>query len=253
MIKRSMTRRSRAFRSPAPATCIAVARPSSRRGSSATEIEARIAERRETSAITASHVIPVYVHRIHAANGTGGAVTNTQINDQINVLNDAYAGTGFSFSLVGVDDSNNDAWYTTSGGASETAMKNALRQGGSNALNIYTNNMGGGLLGWATFPSSYASKPEDGRRRRCSTRRCPAASAAPYNLGDTGTHEVGHWMGLYHTFQGGCSKRPGDGVSDTPAEASAAYGCPADRDTCASSRRASTRSRTSWTTPTTPA
>jgi hypothetical protein len=108
--------------------------------------------RPSANALTQSHVIPVYVHRIHASNGSGGAVSAAQINQQIAVLNAAYSPSGFSFSLAAVDDSNNDAWFTTTGGASETAMKTALRQGGSNALNMYTNNMGGGLLGWATFP-----------------------------------------------------------------------------------------------------
>lgn len=175
--------------------------------------------------------IPVYWHVIN--NGTSlsqGNIPDSQITAQINVLNAAYASTGWQFSLVATDRTTNASWYTCSGGSCESQMKNALRQGSADDLNIYSNNMGGGLLGWATFPSSYNSQPKmDGVVLLYSS--VPGGTAAPYNLGDTGTHEVGHWMGLYHTFQGGCNGS-GDGVSDTNAEKSPAYGCPTGRNSC---------------------
>ncbi|KFE62648.1 zinc metalloprotease [Hyalangium minutum] len=194
-------------------------------------VEATLRETRSQMAANGSITINVYWHVIN--NGTGianGDLPQSQIDDQIAVLNAAYANTPFKFALASVDRTTNATWYTSSGGTSETQMKNALRKGTADDLNVYSNNMGGGLLGWATFPSSYTSSPKlDGVVILYSS--VPGGTAAPYNLGDTATHEIGHWLGLYHTFQGGCAKN-NDGVDDTPQEKSPAYGCPAGRDTC---------------------
>jgi hypothetical protein len=178
--------------------------------------------------------INVYFHVITSTSGAGN-VSDQRINSQMSVLNNAFAPTGWSFNLVGVTRTANNTWYTAgSGSTAERQMKQTLRQGGAGTLNIYSTNPGGGLLGWATFPSSYQSNPSyDGVVILHSST--PGGSAAPYNLGDTATHEVGHWMGLYHTFQGGCSKN-NDLVADTPAERSPAYGCPIGRNTCAGNR-----------------
>lgn len=176
--------------------------------------------------------IPVAVHVVRSSTGAWD-ITDTQINNQIAVLNAAYANTNFRFTLSSVDRTNNTAWSQhTMGSSNESAMKNALAISPATTLNLYSCNIGGGLLGYATFPWSYAEN-SNMHGVVCLYSSFPGGSAAPYNLGDTATHEVGHFLGLYHTFQGGCTGS-GDFVDDTPAEASPAYGCPAGRNTCSS-------------------
>jgi len=160
--------------------------------------------------------------------------------DQVDVLNRAYAGatgadaanTPFRFVLSAVDRTTNASWFEAGPGtAAEREMKTALHIGGADALNFYTNNAGGFLLGWATFPFWFSADPAmDGVV--CLYSSLPGGSTVPYNEGDTGTHEVGHWLGLFHTFQGGCAAVYNDFVADTPSERSPAFGCPAGRDTC---------------------
>jgi hypothetical protein len=177
--------------------------------------------------------IPVAFHVIYQTRRgvTTGNIPQQWIDDQIAVLNAAFAGTGFSFTLQSVDRTNSRKYYT--GCYNQDArMKRDLAIDPATTLNIYTCSPSGGILGWAYFPNS---APEDDTIHGVVLldESLPGGSASPYNLGDTGTHEVGHYLGLYHTFQGGCSGG-GDLVADTPAEASAAYGCPIGRDTCAS-------------------
>lgn len=180
-------------------------------------------------------VINVYFHVVRSGTSASqGNISDQMIADQMAVLNNAYAPTGWAFNLVSTNRTTNATWYNGCYGSSETAMKNALHQGTADDLNIYSCNPSNGILGYATFPSGYISRPKlDGVVVLYSS--LPGGSAVPYNLGDTATHEVGHWMGLYHTFQGGCAKNAtngGDLVTDTPAEKSPAFGCPNGRDTC---------------------
>jgi hypothetical protein len=187
-------------------------------------------ETRKASALFASALpssVNTYVH-IVTCNGSGDV--SGLVASQINVLKNAY---GIQFPYT-VDKTENCNWYNLKDGSkAERDMKKALRQGTCDDLNLYTANLQGGLLGWSYFPSNCSGRNVYLDGVVVLDASLPGGGAVPYDLGDTATHEVGHWFGLYHTFQGGCTGS-GDSVADTPAEASAAFGCPTGRDTCTS-------------------
>jgi hypothetical protein len=185
-----------------------------------------------TTTPAASGPVPVYVHVMADANGNGD-VTDSQITAQIAELNQDYAGgesssasnTGFTFTLAGVNRYYNSTWHKD---RQSTTYRSQTRQGGANALNIWLVDFS--YLGIATFPWDYAKNPGiDGIRVEYSS--LPGGSATNYNEGKTASHEAGHWFGLYHTFQGGCTTT-NDEVADTPAQSSATSGCPQGRDSC---------------------
>jgi hypothetical protein len=184
--------------------------------------------------------VPVAVHVISIGRTRAlGNVSDLVIGRQIAVLNQAYRGeqqaggtaTVFQFDLVSIDRTTSPRWFAmTPDSPEEAEAKAALRTGDAQTLNLFIAGPGEDLLGWATFPEDYAAQPtNDGVVVLHST--LPGGAAAPYAAGDTAVHEIGHWLGLLHTFQGGCGSR-GDSVADTAREGEPAAGCPRTRDTC---------------------
>jgi hypothetical protein len=196
-------------------------------------------------------VIPVVFHVIKKTDGTGD-ISQALIDSQIAILNEdfnALAGTPGSmgtnakiqFVLAKLDPSGNpttgveivvnNTYFADPGSSGTNTMKRALKWDPTRFFNIYTNNAGGGgILGYATFPSQEAGGPEDGVVLNWVYVGRNAPGGAPYDQGRTATHEVGHYLGLYHTFQGGCGSTTapftsGDLIGDTLREAQPNYGC----------------------------
>jgi hypothetical protein len=109
-------------------------------------------------------------------------------------------------------------------------MKSELAVNPARFVNIYTCKLDLPFIaGYGTLPNEI---PEDDHQHGViiDYGTLPGNSTA-LGMGHTLVHELGHYFGLLHTFQGGCAE-PGDGVADTPAEASTAFGCQIGRDTC---------------------
>lgn len=189
-----------------------------------------------------SVTIPVYFHVI-TPDGVIGNVTQAQIDAQIAVLNLAFSGfydsdgnpvdTGFRFELAGVTYTENAEWFEAGPGShAEREMKQELGVDDPGVLNYYSTTAGA-YLGWAYLPG--LTRPRqylDGVV--VDWESMPDTSDAyedRYDLGFTAVHEVGHWLGLEHTFFRGCSAK-GDYVEDTAPMKEPTSGCPLGKDTC---------------------
>ena len=191
--------------------------------------------------------IPTYFHII-ATDSTSSPdqpnyVGEDQLYMQLDYLNTQYAPFGIVFDLLSITRTTNTAWASNQ---NDLAMKRALRRGTYSALNVYfqsslqETSSGLTLLGFCTLPSAgitTATPPDsyvdDGCNILSST--IPGGSYSGYNLGGTTVHEVGHFLGLLHTFMDEtCSPTSfGDYVADTPQQRVATMGCPsAAQDSC---------------------
>jgi pregnancy-associated plasma protein-A len=199
------------------------------------DLRAKLATRAQAKPAAAT--IPVVFHVIYGSDGTGN-VSDADIAAQIAEMNENFAGreapgvaadTQFAFRLQATRRWQNDAWFNDPDSAEgERAMKSATHEGDSRTLNVWSTNTS--FLGYATFPWWFADDPElDGIVIQWGS--LPGGPITNFNEGKTATHEVGHWLGLYHTFQGKCSTA-NDLVADTPAQRDPTSGCPEGKDTC---------------------
>jgi len=184
----------------------------------------------------AHYRIPVVVHVLMSSSGQG-AISDPLIQSQIDILNEdfgALAGTNgapgvnveIEFYLAGVTRTTNTTWYNDSG-----TYYSSLAWDTRNYLNIYTNTASGNL-GYAYVPNGggVVGNTFDRVVILWSSFGRNEPIGAPYNQGRTTTHEVGHYLGLYHTFDGGCSSLSncnanGDLICDTLPESQPNFGC----------------------------
>lgn len=204
------------------------------------------------------YTIPVVFHVIQRTDGTGN-VSNALITSQVAILNEDFRAlpgslgapgfdTEIQFVLATEDPNGNattginrvtsNAYFTDPGPGAFNDMKQALNWDTDRYLNIYTNDAAGNL-GYATFPQQDAGAYLDGVVLLYSSVGRNSPGGGIYDLGRTATHEVGHYLGLFHTFQDGCGTAgapytTGDRIGDTARQQSPNFNCPAGATSCSS-------------------
>lgn len=208
------------------------------------DLEQALAARRATSSTTArsrlSLRIAVHVHVV--ASDTVRGPSRKRVQRQMEVLDDAYDGgqsadnarTRFSFYLASFERVRNTRWHgATIGGKADLEMRRKLHTGGPDDLNVYVleprERDGNTVLGWSSAPWDVRRLRLDGVTVHQGS--VPGGNLFGYDRGDTLVHEVGHWLGLFHTFEGGCTEQ-NDLVEDTPAQGEPSTTCEGDKDTC---------------------
>lgn len=185
--------------------------------------------------------IPVYFHIVSKGPElTDGEVPDEMIMEQMEILDRGFSGetggvnTPYRFTLAGINRIRKPEWHVMNPGSdAELQVKEANIRGGLGTLNVFVGSIDGNVLGFtllpifASFLSSY-----DGVVLHYGSM--PGSTFKRYNIGHTLVHEVGHWLGLMHTFQGGCDGAITDLVEDTPAETQPGKGefCPVGRNSC---------------------
>jgi PKD repeat protein len=210
-------------------------------------IKAKVEQLKYITTNKATHdsikIIPVVVHVLH----TGGAenISDAQIQSQITIMNEDYGklpgtngdGSGVDtkvrFCLAKIDPNGNCTngivrIYSTltNHKTYERAMLKQLSfWDNTKYMNIYlVKSITGGVLGYSSFPGG--PPDEDGMVVRNNV--FGNIGTATGSLGRTASHEIGHWFGLYHTFNNGCGTDlclDGDYVCDTPPQASPSFNC----------------------------
>ncbi|KAF8594708.1 hypothetical protein BDV93DRAFT_159429 [Ceratobasidium sp. AG-I] len=172
--------------------------------------------------------IRIYWHVIYDTEAfDGGYLSDEKIHDQVNALNTHFQSAEISFEPVEIDRTQNHDWFYSTDSTSPPGvqMRGTLHKGGRDDLNIYSVRLQDvDFGGYSTWPWDVESASNlDGVVFQWNT--IPGGPLWPFHQGKTLVHQVGHWCGLFHIFEGGCNE-PGDFVSDTPPAAGPNYGCP---------------------------